>query len=256
MVYRRPISLFADHAGQFSIDLLAKPPHAVGPDVGVVAPKQQPGGVNEAQQAVDLVREHEPGQVEVELPPQRLLDCVAAHFFLAPENPGPEAREPLDYRRESAAGVGNYEFDVRIPDNCLRGEKVQYHPNLLEEVFKDAWREALQGDGGDKVSLVSHAWQGRVDENGGLAAVELCEDRVERRVAEVHAVVVCENAHAVGLEVVERVGDLGDAAFNVWEGQCRPKAETVRVAPFDVGCEMIAFSCEISPGLVVAPDQM
>ncbi len=52
-------------------------------------------------------------------------------------------------------------------------------------------------------------------EDGGVTAVELVEDRIERFIAQVCAMGVGEEDYAIAIEVVEGMHDFKEAAFDV-----------------------------------------
>ena len=62
-------------------------------------------------------------------------------------------------------------------------------------------------------------------EHARVPPVELVEDRLEGRVAEVGAADVCQEGDAVHAEAVVAVADLGDRTVHVGCRQCREQAE-------------------------------
>ena len=64
-----------------------------------------------------------------------------------------------------------------------------------------------------------------MDEHAGVAAVELVEDRFECRVAEVRPADVGEHGDAVGVQLVEGDGDLGEGAVDVGQRERGEQSE-------------------------------
>ena len=87
----------------------------------------------------------------------------------------------------------------------------------------------------------------------GLAAVELGIDRRERCVAEILAVVACQQADAVGLERVEGVFDFLQAAVGVRRRDRREQAEAAGMIAHELGAVFVDLAAELAGFLVVAP---
>ena len=82
---------------------------------------------------------------------------------------------------------------------------------------------------------------GRVRVDDGLAPVEFGEDGVEGRIAEPFVAVAREEADAVGLEVVEPVGDLLETAGGVGQRDRREHAE-LRMLLAQLGAIIVQFA--------------
>lgn len=143
-------------------------------------------------------------------------------------------------------------------------EQVRHGARRLEEELEHrrrvGGRERGRGRGAGAGAAVAGvvargAGRRRVDEDGGAAPVQLREDGVERGRAEVVAVVVGEEAEAVG--AVGGGGlDLGERGAHVGERQRGPEAELGRVAPLQRGGVGVAGAGQRGGGGVVAADEV
>src|SRR5213596_122583 len=73
-----------------------------------------------------------------------------------------------------------------------------------------------------------------------LAPIELLPDRCEGSVAEIFVLVARHQAHAVGLERVERVFDFLETALRVEQRNGRETGKTARVVPCELRSELVA----------------
>ena len=69
---------------------------------------------------------------------------------------------------------------------------------------------------------------GRMEIDHRLAAVEFLEHRRKSRIAGIFAVIIGQQADAVGLQLVQRIGDFAQAALDIGQRQAREHAEAVR----------------------------
>ena len=92
--------------------------------------------------------------------------------------------------------------------------------------------------------LAAAVWRGRMDIDHGLAAVELGIDRLERRIAKIFVAVAREQPDAVGLERIEDVFDLLQAALRVGRRDRCEQAEAAGVVLDHLGAILVAIPGE------------
>lgn len=103
----------------------------------------------------------------------------------------------------------------------------------------------------DRCVAGRHARRRGVDEDDALPPVDLVEDRIQRFVAQVHAVVVRLHREAVCVQRVERVGDFLEGAGDVGHGQGSPEAEFRWGAGFQFRGEGVAVARQLASQFVV-----
>src|SRR5262249_17623686 len=156
------------------------------------------------QQRRDLARRVALRQLVIEFPElgQRTVGQVWLLALLG------EADETAGQERQRAATVGEDPTNVRKPRGGAAEHDVRDGARGVGRVFarcrRDAWNEAAAAIG-----------RGRVDIDHGLAPIELLVDRGKRRIAEILVLVTGQQADAVGVERVEGVLDLLEAALRV-----------------------------------------
>src|SRR5581483_3921653 len=79
----------------------------------------------------------------------------------------------------------------------------------------------------------------RMHEYHGAAAVEFVKKRIERLVAEIDSAAVCQQHDAIGIKLVECVGELVERPFEVGKAQRGEEAEAIGMAPDDFGGEFV-----------------
>lgn len=174
---------------------------------------------------MNLIRKHKPRQIEVKLAAHRLLDQIRIDLQFEPQYRRRERREPLDDRRQRARSVGENERHVRAARDGPGQEEVHHGARGVEEEFEHRIRVLREGDCPLGSGRMRDTRPRRVDEHRRVPALEFGEDGVEGGVPEVVAVVVRLQGDTVGVQLVERVGDLVEAAADVGKGQGGPEAE-------------------------------
>ncbi|KAI6876591.1 hypothetical protein KC338_g76 [Hortaea werneckii] len=126
----------------------------------------------------NLTRENKPRQIEVDLSLKRVSDFGLRYAFPGSRDQLAETRPAREERGEGAAEVGQDNLQIRTPLDGPAHEEVGHDAGGVEEEFEHgvgvlgSQRGGFGGGGG-------------VDEDGGVPAIELVEDRVEGWVAEV-----------------------------------------------------------------------
>ena len=109
------------------------------------------------------------------------------------------------------------------------------------------------GTCGDEVAAAIR--RGRMNEDDGLAPVELVHHRRERRIAEPFVAVARHQDDAVGLERVERVFDFLEAGIDIRQRQDGERAEAPRAVAGEFGAVFVADPRQRHRGRIVAvPD--
>ena len=110
--------------------------------------------------------------------------------------------------RRGAAAMGKDPADVGVVEHRAVDQDAGDGARRLERIFDRLRRQAgLHG------AATGRCGRMRIDD--GLAAVEFLEDRRERRIAEIFAVIGAQQPDAVGFERIERIGDFRKAAFGI-----------------------------------------
>lgn len=89
-------------------------------------------------------------------------------------------------------------------------------------------------------------------EHRGAAAIELLEQRLVARIAEVDAVGVALGGDAVGAELVDRVLELGQRPVDVGQRQGGEVAEMLRMGAPDLGARVVDVAAQLPRRGVVA----
>ena len=110
------------------------------------------------------------------------------------------------------------EFDARVPRDRAVEDQVDHRPSGVEE-------ELQHRPGATERSLLPTRRRRRVDEQPGAAPVELVEDRLEGRIAQVGPADVREQGEAGHRQLVAAIGDLGDRRIDVGQRQRSEQAE-------------------------------
>ncbi len=157
-----------------------------------------------------------------------------------------EAGDAAKQERHEAASVTEDEANTRktarglcVPEaqhgaGCVGGE---LHPRGGERGFfvRERVGRAAGGFGG-------------VDIDDGTAAMKLLEDGLELGVAEPEWAVLGGDAYAVGLEDIERVGDLGEGALDVVHGQGGEETEATGVVEAVACAPFVGFAGLLARG--------
>ncbi len=120
-----------------------------------------------------------------------------------------------------------------MPPLCDQMKRMSGQRNAVPAFAEDQAGDRPRGVGGEFDGADRNAFdhagaagrRGRMGVNHRLAPVELLEHRHEGRIAEIFAAVAGEQADAVGLEHVERVLDLAQAAFGIGQRNGGEQAE-------------------------------
>lgn len=127
------------------------------------------------------------------------------HFHLLPE-------EPAQQERQGTAAVGKNPADVGIARGSAAEQQTGDGTGSVGAPFDGAHADLIL-----EIAAAGRRVGMRVDHR--LAAIKLLPDGGERRVPQPAVSVVGHHADAIGLERVERVRDLAQAAFDVGQRQ-------------------------------------
>ncbi len=149
--------------------------------------------------------------------------------------------------REQRAHVRAHELDAGVAAEGAIEDHVGHRPGGIELKLKERIGHAHQDVVGDTFRL-----HGMYRDHRASPA-ELLEYRLELGVAQVDAVAVTEELHAVGVQDVEGVGDLLQGGLHVGHGQGGVEAEPVRVSPHRFGRHLVGISGEGTGRSAIAP---
>ena len=167
-----------------------------------------------------MARQRKPGQVVVK-PRQVPIDVGAGVEILEDEGEGGDS---IGDDREGGAGVRDDDLDVRVPGHHAVQDHVDDRPGCVEQEFDHGSRAPERGP-------FPAQRRRRVNEEPGVAAVELFEERFERRVTEIGLAGVGEHDDPVDTEFVVTKGELVDRSADVGcrEGSEEPESSRVRL---------------------------
>jgi hypothetical protein len=155
------------------------------------------------EQRVELARDREAGQVEVQ--PAEVMEHIDRRVDTQEKR---ERGDAVGDHRQRRARVRNDELDVGMPRDRTVEHEVHHRAGRVEH-------ELEHRPGPPERGVLPTRRRSRVEKDAGPAPVELVEDRLPRRVAEVGASDIGEQHVSVDVQVVVAVCDLGDRAVDI-----------------------------------------
>ena len=168
-----------------------------GGDVGIVGAIEQMVGGGDSQKGADGVVRRGAGEVEI----QAGDVGVHIHRLHIPllDHDGQEALETRKGIRQERAAMRNHDLEVRIPDQDIVRDHIEDGPRSFGQILVRGQRhfgDQLVIDGGRLV---------RMRDYHGLARVQHLHQRLQFRIAQVLAVAVGGQFHAVRMQDVQRI---------------------------------------------------